>query len=198
MPIHYPSNFPLDKASPRYYTYWELLLSKFRLLDRRIKAGKAVIVDRDVEFRMSDNARISIGDHTTIARYVYIFMTKPNPELIVGSQVGIGRYCQINAKRLIEIGDYTRIGSFTTIRDNIHEPFHNKDEKVIETHSKIEPVKIGKNVWIGQYCTIFPGVAIGDNAVISTYAVVTKDVEPMTVVAGQPARPVKLRSLDAG
>jgi len=46
-------------------------------------------------------------------------------------------------------------------------------------------------VWIGKYCTIFPGVKIGDNATISTYSLVMNDVSPNTLVAGQPARFIK-------
>ena len=54
-----------------------------------------------------------------------------------------------------------------------------------------EPVTIGNNVWIGGGATILPGVTIGDNAVVGAGSVVTKDVEGDTVVAGNPAKPIK-------
>lgn len=56
---------------------------------------------------------------------------------------------------------------------------------------KAAPIVIGKNVWIGAHATVLAGVSIGDNAVIAAGAVVTKDVPPMTVVAGIPAKTVK-------
>lgn len=53
------------------------------------------------------------------------------------------------------------------------------------------PVRIGKNAWIGAGATILPGVTIGDNAVVGAASVVTRDVAPDTIVAGNPARFIK-------
>lgn len=54
-----------------------------------------------------------------------------------------------------------------------------------------EPVTVGNDVWIGGCAVILPGVTIGDGAVIGAGAVVTRDVAPRTVVAGNPAREIK-------
>jgi acetyltransferase-like isoleucine patch superfamily enzyme len=54
-----------------------------------------------------------------------------------------------------------------------------------------KPVRIGKDVWIGFECCILPGVTIGDGAIVGTRSVVAADVEPYTVVAGNPARLVR-------
>ena len=54
-----------------------------------------------------------------------------------------------------------------------------------------KPVHIGKRAWIGAGATILPGVTIGDNAVVGAGSVVTKDVEPNTMVAGVPAKFIK-------
>jgi len=193
MPVHYENNFELDKASERYYSYLDLIKSKWRLRNRKIDSGKSVIVYKNVQFKLADVSHIIIGDHSMFLPYVVVQLTKPQPSLHIGKHVGIGRFTHILVKNKIQIGDYTRIGAFTTIRDHIHAPFKSKDEKIIQTESLIEPVIIGKDVWIGNYATIFPGVTIGDGAVISTYALVTEDVAPYTVVVGQPARAVKMR-----
>lgn len=50
------------------------------------------------------------------------------------------------------------------------------------------PITIGNNVWIAANVVVLPGVTIGDNAIIGAGSVVTKDVEPNTVVAGNPAK----------
>ena len=53
------------------------------------------------------------------------------------------------------------------------------------------PIAIGNDVWIGGHSTILPGVSIGDGAVVAAGAVVTKDVEPNTIVGGVPANVIK-------
>ena len=52
---------------------------------------------------------------------------------------------------------------------------------------------VGNDVWIGYRVTIMPGVRIGDGAIIASCAVVTRDVEPYSIVAGNPAREVRKR-----
>jgi acetyltransferase-like isoleucine patch superfamily enzyme len=55
-------------------------------------------------------------------------------------------------------------------------------------------VVIGDRVWIGYRAIVLPGVTIGDGAVVGAGAVVTKDVEPFAIVAGNPAKTVGIRS----
>jgi lipopolysaccharide O-acetyltransferase len=50
------------------------------------------------------------------------------------------------------------------------------------------PVRIGRNVWIGEQVCILPGVTIGDGAIVGANSVVTRDVPPRAIVAGNPAR----------
>lgn len=52
---------------------------------------------------------------------------------------------------------------------------------------------IGNDVWIGSEAVIMPGITVGDGAVIGTRALVTRDVEPYTIVGGNPARPIRKR-----
>ena len=53
--------------------------------------------------------------------------------------------------------------------------------------------KVGNDVWIGYGATIMPGITIGDGAIIATKSVVSKDVEPYTIVGGNPAKEIKKR-----
>ena len=54
-------------------------------------------------------------------------------------------------------------------------------------------VRIGHNVWVGYGASFLRGVTVGDNCVVGTYAVVTKDVPANAVVAGVPARVLRMR-----
>ena len=62
----------------------------------------------------------------------------------------------------------------------------------LDVESKGDTV-IGNDVWIGNGATIMPGVQIGDGAIIGTNSLVTKDVHPYTIVAGNPAREIRKR-----
>ena len=87
----------------------------------------------------------------------------------------------------IEIGNNVQIGPHVTIITNNHDI---SDRDVL----RCRPVLIEDGVWIGAGATILPGVHIGKNAVIGSAAVVTKDVEENSIVAGNPAR--LIRKLD--
>ena len=100
----------------------------------------------------------------------------------------------ITAINNITIGNNILTGKWVTITDNSHgevtlEQMH-QDPLKRPVVSK-GPVHIGDNVWIGDKATILPHVSIGDGAIIAANAVVTKDVPPYSVAAGNPAKIIK-------
>jgi acetyltransferase-like isoleucine patch superfamily enzyme len=74
--------------------------------------------------------------------------------------------------------------------------FENGDFEIVEWEEKRGQIIIGNDVWIGEDVMLKPGVHIGDGAVIAARAVVTKDVEPYSIVGGVPARKIKSRFTD--
>lgn len=140
---------------------------------------------------------ISIGNNTSIMRHC-VLETCPNaqlqPNLTIGNNVSIGEYSHITCAQKIEIGEGLLTGRFVLITDNGHGK-SSVDETDIPpilrlVHSN-GPIKIGKNVWIGDKATILPNVTIGDGAVIAANAVVTKDIPAYAIAAGCPAKIVK-------
>ncbi len=95
--------------------------------------------------------------------------------------VGLGVVFDIFFPELIEIGDDSLIGYNTTILT--HEFLINEWRK--------GPVKIGKSVMIGANCLILPGVEVGDNATVSAFSLVNKDVEKESFVGGVPIRVIE-------
>jgi acetyltransferase-like isoleucine patch superfamily enzyme len=89
----------------------------------------------------------------------------------------------------IEIGDHTSIGDRAIITAHANIPSNTPLKKLYPR--TINKVIIGKGVWIMPNVTIIPGVTIGDESVIATGSVVTKDVAPRTLVAGIPAKKMK-------
>jgi acetyltransferase-like isoleucine patch superfamily enzyme len=63
---------------------------------------------------------------------------------------------------------------------------------------RVAPTRLGNNVWIGRGAIVVPGVTIGDHSVVGAGSVVTHDVPPLTLVAGNPARPIRTLSSHAG
>jgi len=107
----------------------------------------------------------------------------------------IGEYSSIGPRvHLYNLG-HLEIGSHTILSQDVYVcgGTHNFLDATMPLIKK--DVKIGSGVWICAGAFIGPGVIIGDGAVIGARAVVTKDVEPWTVVAGNPARFIKKREL---
>ena len=102
----------------------------------------------------------------------------------IGENVIIMNGCLMMGAGGITIEDGAQIAANAQLISNNHDLY----ERMIIT---CKPVRICKNAWIGAGATILPGVTIGENAVVGAASVVTKDVAPNTIVAGNPARLVK-------
>lgn len=119
-----------------------------------------------------------------------------NVYLSNGRAVSIGSYCHINERVFIQgakIGNYVMIAPGVSILNDSHINSKIDMPMIMQGMSKkISPV-IGNDVWIGRNAVIMPGVSIGNGAIIGAGAIVTKDVEPYSVVGGVPARIIKKR-----
>lgn len=112
-------------------------------------------------------------------------------DLVIGHNSGIGMYSKIGSK--VTIGSNVMIAPECYIYTQNHN-FNRLDIPMCEQGiSKAKPVIIGDDVWIGIRVTILSGVKIGQGAVIGAGSIVTKNVEPYSIVAGNPARIVKFR-----
>lgn len=124
-------------------------------------------------------------------------------------EIGVGTYGMPNVHDWNE-GSMLRIGAYCSIAEDVTILLgggHRTDwiscypfPRFIEEAAHIPhfggtrgDVVIGNDVWLGMGCTILSGVRIGDGAVVGARAVVTRDVEPFSIVAGNPARRVRWR-----
>ncbi len=112
----------------------------------------------------------------------------------IGDKLIIGKFCAIGkGVEFIMNGANHRMNSASTYPFNI---MGNGWEKVTPALKDL-PIKgdtvVGNDVWIGQNVTVLPGVHIGDGAVIGANSVVSKDVPPYTIAAGNPVRQIRKR-----
>ncbi|MER9226851.1 acyltransferase [Mesorhizobium sp. M0664] len=141
-----------------------------------------------------------IGEESII-HCVFSF-DRPDAQITVGKRCFIGRSHLVSAGR-IEIGDDVIMSwGITVVDHNSHSvDWRLRGDDVKKWHRgekdwtgiPIAPVKIENRVWIGFNATILKGVTLGEGSVVGAGAVVTKDVAPFAVVAGNPAKPIRQR-----
>lgn len=107
-------------------------------------------------------------------------------DLVIGDQVDIGEFTHIRANGGLTIGSRVLIAAHVTITTREH-PLALPRWSITNDR----PVTIEDDVWIGAGAVVLPGVTIGRGAVVAAGAVVTSSVEPFSLVAGVPARPIK-------
>lgn len=124
-----------------------------------------------------------LPESTTVLPPLYIDYGKP---VTIGERCFIQQCCTFFGRGGITIGDGVFIGpkcNLITINHDV------APENRSATYGR--PIVIEDNVWIGINSTILPGVRIGYGSIVGAQSVVTRDVPPMTIVAGNPARIIK-------
>ena len=107
-----------------------------------------------------------------------------------GKRLAVNRGTIIDGKGGVEIGDNVLIGPYVVIASAQHS-YAKADLPIIMQPEEREKIVIGNDVWIGAHAVVLPGVHIGDRVVIGAGAVVTRDIESFSVVAGVPAQKLK-------
>lgn len=134
---------------------------------------------------------ISLGSGCRIGRGS--FLTATNGSLELARDVAIAPLVNIGADHgSIRIGNKVAIGPGTVIRAANHR-FCDPDQAIMSQGHMAGVVDIGDDVWIGANCVITPDVRIGRGAVIGAGAVVTRDIPPLAIAAGVPARVIGQR-----
>ena len=120
------------------------------------------------------------------------FYSEFGKNLNIGKNVFINIGCRFQDTGGITIGDGALIGHSTTLTTLNHSIDPDRRADMIPA-----PIVIGRKVWLGASVTVVPGVTIGDGAIVGAGAVVTKDVPADAIVAGVPARLVRMTGFDA-
>ncbi|RIK30587.1 MAG: acetyltransferase [Anaerolineae bacterium] len=112
-------------------------------------------------------------------------------EIELGDDSSLGIDCMIPYD--LKVGKDVMMGPYVVIVGENHNSSSREIPMRLQGYKKYSPVRIEDDVWIGARATILPGVTIGKGAIIGASAVVTKDVPPYAICAGNPARVIKYR-----
>lgn len=117
-----------------------------------------------------------------------------SPNITIGNNVSINSDCHIGAINEIIIEDGVLIASKVFITDHYHGLIDSEAINVSPSNRKLYskgPVKIEKNVWIGEGVVVLPNVTIGENSIIGANSVVTKSIPKNSIVGGNPAKIIR-------
>jgi acetyltransferase-like isoleucine patch superfamily enzyme len=151
-------------------------------------------------------ACISIGTGTRIGQFAWFSLVEPTARIRIGKDCTLSASFSITVRDSVSIGDGTAIGERCLIADHGHDHMTYL-QGALEAGARprfgwgtsdAQPVVIGNGVHIGVGVVVLPGVHVGDGAVIGANSVVTKSVDPFTIVAGVPARPIRTFDGTAG
>jgi acetyltransferase-like isoleucine patch superfamily enzyme len=157
---------------------------------RRWHTDGIVFLGRGLELQIAPAGRLELGRFVWLGDGTKIRCHEG--EVAIGPKTVLGQECTISAYRRVRIGEQCVIADRAMFIDF--------DHGVVEIERPIRKqgiykreVEVGSNVWIGYGACVLRGVRVGDNSIIGTNSVVTKDVPANAVVAGIPARVIRMR-----
>lgn len=151
------------------------------------RAGRRGSIGRHVRFH--GNLKIEVGNRVAIRDNVQF---GGNGVLTVGDRTSINEGCIITSLEQVNIGSNVMLAPRVYILDVDHR-YQDRAIPIAAQGYDITPVVICDGVWIGTGSVITKGVTIGEGAIIGANSVVTRDVQPYTIAAGVPAKPVRRR-----
>lgn len=190
--------------------FTRLFFNPYKFVQRHsnISLSSGIIFLKSTRFRMKKTNKITLGEHSMLG-CSFIFESDEG-EIEIGNNTFIHSGTELIARSKISIGNNVMISWGCTIYDhNSHSLDWNERAKdlnrtIVAYHNgvdlltdkdwstvKVAPITIKDKVWIGFGCTILSGVTIGEGAIIGSQSVIRQDVEPWTVMIGNPAIPVK-------
>lgn len=177
----------LNARYARLALRWAWLKLRWR---GRLRTDGLCFVGPGVTFEIGRDATVHLGRWSWIGHDCKI--RAHEGEVRIGAKSVLGQECTISAFQHVSIGNECILADRVMLIDF--------DHGIVDVERPIRlqgiykrDVRIGSNVWVGYGACVLRGVSVGDNSVVGTGAVVTKDVPDNAVVAGVPARVIRMR-----
>ncbi|HEX8054022.1 MAG TPA: acyltransferase [Thermoleophilaceae bacterium] len=172
------------------YARLAVRLLRRRLTNRRLHSDGLAFIGPGVVLQIGRRGRIELGRWSWLGHGTKIRCHEG--VVSIGAKTVLGQECTISAYQHVSIGRECVIADRVMLIDF--------DHGVVEVERPIRlqgiykrDVRVGNNVWIGYGACILRGVTVGDNAIIGTNSVVTRDVPANAIVGGVPARLIRMR-----
>jgi acetyltransferase-like isoleucine patch superfamily enzyme len=161
------------------------------LFPRRLAVGRNCFLGGDSYISALAANGIRLGDNVRVREHAWIQatsqLTHPGVGLVIGPGTYIGPGCVLGAGGGITIGARVTFGAGVQLLAENHE-FRDADRLIQDQGVTRDGITVEDDVWVGNQVIVLDGVRIGRGAVIGAGAVVTKDVPPMAIAVGNPAR----------
>ena len=170
-------------------------LARYRFLTRsgrRLELDGLAFIGPGVALEVGRKGRVRLGRWSWVGHGTKI---RAHEGLVsIGAKTVLGQECTISAFQHVSVGRECVIADRVMLIDFDHGA--EEVERPIRLQGIYKrDVRVGHNVWIGYGACILRGVTVGDNAIVGTGAVVTRDVPANAVVAGVPARVIRMREV---
>ncbi|HEX3609063.1 MAG TPA: acyltransferase [Solirubrobacterales bacterium] len=162
----------------------------FTAAGRRWRTDGLLFLGRGLELEIAPRGRVDFGRFVWIGDGTKIRCHEGRVE--IGAKTVMGQECTISAYQHVRIGEQCVIADRAMFIDFDHGVVE-VDRPIRQQGIYKRDVIVGSNVWIGYGACILRGVSVGDNSIVGTNSVVTKDVPANAVVAGIPARVIRMR-----
>jgi acetyltransferase-like isoleucine patch superfamily enzyme len=158
----------------------------------KIFLGKNVIIDDNclIDAKGLDNNGIVVGDNVLVGRNTILLCT--NGDIYIGNNVSIGFNSEIMSANYVKLGENVLVSSYCYLNAATHD-FQRTDIPVSEQESTGGRIVLEDNVWLAANVKVLDGVTIGKDSIIGAGAVVNKDLPPLSIAVGIPAKVVRSR-----
>ncbi len=172
----------------RFFYYEPLFKSQCKAVGRDFCMEQLPYIVNSGVIVIGNNVRLSGKPSFAFSTKIFL-----SPSVTIGDNTFIGHQTSFMVARGVTIGKDCFIAGGTRFADNDGHPLDHADRKnhLPPKKEDVKEIRVGNDVWIGAQAVILKGVTIGDRAIIGTHAIVTKDVPPDTIIAGNPAKIIK-------